>query len=117
VQPAGMVAVRVGGMLGEPGGLSNALGKIFREVADMAAGFFGPAEDALDVHLLAEPRHVSGLGQLLAGLLPGGQRGAGVRVDEGLGPGVPDGHPFIGIDELVMRGPPHLVIGRRRDRP
>jgi hypothetical protein len=30
MQPAGMVAVRVGGVLGEPGGLSDALGQVNR---------------------------------------------------------------------------------------
>jgi hypothetical protein len=62
-------------------------------------------------------RAMGGLGQILAGLLPGGQWCAGVGVDEGLGPVIPDGHPFVGVDELIMSGPPHLVIGRRRDRP
>jgi hypothetical protein len=38
----------------------------------MSAGFFGAAEDAFDVYLFPEPRHVSGLGQVLAGLVPGG---------------------------------------------
>jgi hypothetical protein len=77
VQPAGVVAVRVGGVLGESGGLSDALGQVFREVADVAAGFFGAAQDALDVHLFPESHDVSGLGQVLAGL---SQVGSGVSV-------------------------------------
>jgi hypothetical protein len=83
----------------------------------MSAGFLGATQDALDVHLFPEPHDVRGLGQFLTRLVPGGQRCAGVGVGEGLGPGVPERHPFVGIDELVMSRPPHLVIGRRRDRP
>ena len=52
MQPVGVVAVGVGGVLVESGGLTDALGQIFREVADVAAGFFGAAEDALDVDLV-----------------------------------------------------------------
>ena len=42
---------------------------------------------------------------------------AGVGVGECLRPGVPDRQPLVGVDELVVGRPPHLVIGRRSDRP
>ena len=89
VQPPGVITVGVGGVLSEPGGLADAFGQIFCEVADVAAGFFGAAEDSFDVYLRAEPDDVRGFGQFLTGLFPGGQRPAGVGVGEGLGPGVP----------------------------
>ena len=62
MQPAGVVTVCVGGVLGEPGGLSDALGQVFREVADVSAGFFGAAQDALDVHLFPESHAWSQVG-------------------------------------------------------
>jgi hypothetical protein len=42
--------------------------------ADVAAGFFGAAGDALDVHLGPEPHHVRRPVQLFAGLVEGGQQ-------------------------------------------
>ena len=44
------------------------------EVADVAAGLLGAAEDALDVHLRPEPDGVRRRGQVLAGLVEGRQR-------------------------------------------
>ena len=82
----------------------------------MATSFFGAAQDALDVHLGPEPDDVGGFGQLLTRLVPGGQWRPGVGVGEGLGSAVPDREPLVGVNELVMGGPPHLVIRRRGDR-
>ena len=90
MEPVGVVAVGVGGGFVEPGGLAYRFRQIFCEVSDVAAGFFGAAQDALDVHLGPEPDHVRGLGEVLAGLIEGGQRCAGVGVGEGFGAGVPD---------------------------
>jgi hypothetical protein len=50
----------------------DALGQVFGQVADVPSGFLGAAEDALDVHLRSEAHDVRGLGQLRAGLVPGG---------------------------------------------
>lgn len=61
----------VGGGLGEAGGLPDALG----EVADVAAGFLGAAEDPLHVDLFPEPSHVRRVGQVLARLLERRQPG------------------------------------------
>ncbi len=55
----------------------------------MASGFFGAAEDALDVYLRAEPDDVCGFGQLFTCLLPGRQRCPSVGVGEGLFTGIP----------------------------
>ena len=71
MQPPGMVALGVGGVLTESGGLPDALGQIFREITDVATSFLGAPQDALDMHLGAEPDHVRGLGQLLTRLVPG----------------------------------------------
>jgi hypothetical protein len=62
VQAVGVVAVGVGGVLAEPGRLAYRLRQIFREVSDVAACFFGAAQDSLDVYLGPEPDHVRGLG-------------------------------------------------------
>jgi hypothetical protein len=72
VQPVGMVALGIGGVLVKPSGLADALAQIFGEVSDVAAGFFGAAQDALGVDLGAEADDVGGLGELFAGLFPGG---------------------------------------------
>ena len=118
MQPAGVVAVGVGGVLVEAGGLADRFGQIFREVADVAAGFFGAAQDALDVHLRARSGR---RGRVRSGPRTAwsqvGQRRAGVGVGEGLGAGVPDRQPLVGVEELVMGGPPDLVVGRGGDRP
>jgi hypothetical protein len=89
VEPPGVVAVGVGGVLVESGGLSDAFGEVFCEVADVASSFFGTAEDALDVYLRAEPDDVCGFGQLFTRLLPGRQRCPTVGVGEGLFTGIP----------------------------
>ena len=44
-----------------------------------------------------------------------GSGAAGVGVGEGLGAGVPDRQPLVGVDELVMGRPPDLVVGRGGD--
>jgi hypothetical protein len=98
-----MLTLPGGGILAEPGGLMHGLGEVLREVTDVPAGFLAAAEDAFDVHLRPEPHHVRRLGQLGACLLERGQRRPGVRVDEGLGPRVPDRHPVAGVDELGAR--------------
>jgi hypothetical protein len=69
----GVFALPVGGVLAEPGGLDDAFGEIFGQLADVAGRFFGAAEYALDVHLRPETNHVRGLGQLFACLIEGGQ--------------------------------------------
>jgi hypothetical protein len=61
VEPVGVVALGVGGVLAEPGRLTHRFRQIFREVSDVAACFFGAAQDSLDVHLGPEPDHVRGL--------------------------------------------------------
>jgi hypothetical protein len=71
VQSVRVVALSVGGVLIEPGGLSDAFCQIFCEVTDVATSFFGATEDAFDVHLGAEADDVGGLGQLFARLFPG----------------------------------------------
>ncbi len=90
MEAVGVVAVGVGGALAEPGRLAYRFRQIFGEVADVAACFFGAAQDALDVHLGPEPDNVRRLDQVLAGMIEGGQRCPGVGVGEGLRPGVPD---------------------------
>jgi hypothetical protein len=72
MQPVGVVTLPVCRSRGEASGLPNAFRKIFCQVSDVASGFFRAAEDALDVHLRPEPHDVRRLGQLLAGLFPGG---------------------------------------------
>jgi len=103
-------------MLTEPGGLADGFGQVFREVADVSSGFFGAAEDAFDVYLGAEADDVCGFGQLVTGLFPSWERRPGVGVGEGLGSGVPDREPVVGVEELVVCGLPDLVVGRRGDR-
>lgn len=61
----------MGGVLAEPGGLSDALGEVFRELADVAPGFFGAAEDSFDVHLRSEAGDVRGLDEFLTRLIEG----------------------------------------------
>ncbi|MDT7715322.1 MAG: hypothetical protein QOH09_1314 [Pseudonocardiales bacterium] len=117
MQPAGMVTLGVGGVLSEPGGVAHRFGQILGEVANVPTGFLGAAEDALDVHLRPEPDHVRGFDQLFARLIERRQWRTGVGVGEGLRSRVPDRHPLAGVDELVMGGPPHLVVGRFADRP
>ena len=41
VEPPGVVALGVGGVLAEPGGLPHAFGEVFREVADVTASLLG----------------------------------------------------------------------------
>jgi hypothetical protein len=67
-----VIAVGVGGVLVDAGGLSDALGEVFREVSDVAAGFFGATEDALDVYLRFEVDDVRGFGEIRTRLFPGG---------------------------------------------
>jgi hypothetical protein len=59
--------------------------------------------------------HVFRLNQRFAGLLPCGQMLAGIGVDEGLSPGIPDRQPVCAVDELIVWGPPDLVVGGRGD--
>jgi hypothetical protein len=80
----GVIALPVGGVLIEVGGLSDAFGEVFGEVADVSAGFFGAAEDSLDVHLGPEADNVGGFGQLCAGFLPGWQRYQSVGIGKAL---------------------------------
>lgn len=117
MQPVGMVAVGVGGVLTEASGLSDGFGEVFGEVADVSSGFFGAAQDSLDVYLFPEAHHVCGLGQFLACLFPGGQRCAGVGVGERFGARVPNRQSVAGVAEMVVRWPPDLVVGRSGDRP
>jgi hypothetical protein len=67
-----VIAVGVGGVLVEAGGLADGFGQIFCEVADVAAGFFGATEDALDVYLRSEVDDVRGFGEVCTGLFSGG---------------------------------------------
>jgi hypothetical protein len=71
VEPVGVVAVGVGGVFVEAGGVSYRFGQIFGEVSDVASCFFGAAEDAFDVDLLPEVDDVGGFGEVLAGLVEG----------------------------------------------
>jgi hypothetical protein len=77
----------------------------------VAACFLGAAQDAFDVDLRAEVDDMRGFGQVLAGLIEGGQRRTGIGVGEGFCSGVPDREPLTLVDELVVRGPPDLVVG------
>jgi hypothetical protein len=63
VQPVGMVALGIGGVLVKPSGLADALAQIFREVADAAASFLGATQDSLDMNLGTEADDVRWLGQ------------------------------------------------------
>jgi hypothetical protein len=117
MQPASVLTVRIGGLLTEPGSLTDALGQILGQVANMAARFLTTPKNALDVHLLPETHHVGGFGQPFAGLLPARQRHPGGRVGESPRSGVPYREPVVGVAQLVVGGPPHLVIGRLGDRP
>jgi hypothetical protein len=58
----GVVALGIGDVLVEPGGLAYRFSQVFGEVADVAAGFLGAAEDAFDVHLLSKLDDVGGFG-------------------------------------------------------
>ena len=78
MQPAGVIPLPVGGVLAEASRLPHALGEIFAEVADVATGFFGAAEDALGVHLRPESDDVRRFGQVRAGVIPGREWRAGV---------------------------------------
>ena len=82
MQSPGVVALRVGGVLVEPSGLPDAFGQVFREVADVATGFLGATQDALDMYLRPEPDDVCRFGQLLTRLIPGRQRCPGVGVSD-----------------------------------
>jgi len=117
VQPVGVVTQAGAGVLPEPRGLPYRFREVFGQVADVAPGFLGTAQDALDVCLRAESHDVRGFGQLLAGLLEGGQGLTRVGVGEGFGPDVPDRNPVTGVGELVMRWPPDLVVGGGGDGP
>ncbi len=66
-----MVAVGVGGVFVEAGGVAYRFGQIFCEVANVAASFLSAAEDAFDVDLLPEADHVGGFGEACTGLFPG----------------------------------------------
>ena len=79
-----MVSLGVGGVLIQPGGLSYRFREIFCEVADVATCFLGAPEDAFDVRLRPESHDVRGLSEIRTGLIPGGQRGPGVGIGEGL---------------------------------
>jgi hypothetical protein len=65
-----MVALGGGGVFVESGGLSHGFGEVFCEIANMAAGFLGAAQDAFDVHLCPKSDHVRGLSEIRAGLFP-----------------------------------------------
>ena len=71
MQSVGVVALSVGGVLIEPGGLSDAFCQIFCEVSDVATCFLGATEDALDVYLRPEVDNVRGFGEVCTGLFPG----------------------------------------------
>jgi hypothetical protein len=73
VEAVGVVAVGVGGVFVEAGGVAYRFGQIFCEVSDVASCFFGAAEDAFDVDLLSEADDVGGFGEVLAGLVPARQ--------------------------------------------
>jgi hypothetical protein len=82
----------------------------------------GAGGDAFGVDLGAEPDDVRGLGvgvgvDGVERFGPGGQRGAGVRVDPGAGVLVPDRGPVGGVRELVDGRPPDLVVGGGGDLP
>ncbi|OLM08275.1 hypothetical protein Ae505Ps2_6254 [Pseudonocardia sp. Ae505_Ps2] len=98
--------------------MPDALGEILGQVTDVPSGFFGAAEDSLDVDLRPEHHRVrrSREGVGVGRLVPGGQRLAGVRVDERLVVVVPAGEPVPAVDEFVVGGPPDLVVGRGGDR-
>jgi hypothetical protein len=83
----------------------------------VTTSFPGATQDALDVHLGAEPDNVGGFGQLLTGLFPGRQRRTSLGVGEGLGAGVLHRQSPVGVDKLIMVRPPDLVIGRGDDLP
>jgi hypothetical protein len=61
MQPVGVIPLGLGSVLAEPGGLVDGFGSVFGEISDVAAGFFGAAEDAFDVHLVAKSNDMGGL--------------------------------------------------------
>src|SRR2546423_1523223 len=83
----------------------------------MPTGFLGTTQDALDVRLRAELNDVCRFGEGLTGLFPSREWFSGVGVGEGLRSGVPDRHSLLVVDELVVGGPPDLVVGRGGDGP
>ena len=93
--------------------------QVLGEVADVASGFLGAAQDALGLALLPEPHHVSRLRVVVAGegiqrLIPRRERCAGVWVDERASMLIPQRAVFVVIarvDEVVVVGPPDLVVG------
>ena len=62
VQSPGVIALSIRRVFVEPGCLPDALGEIFREVADVSACFLGATRDALDVRLSPEPDDMGGYG-------------------------------------------------------
>jgi hypothetical protein len=116
VQASYVFSLGFAGVLTESGCLAYGFSQILGEVADVATGFLGAAEDAFDVHLRSESDHVCGFGELLACLFPGGQRFSAVWIGECFGAYVPDGEPLLAVNALIVVGPPHLVICRRGDR-
>jgi hypothetical protein len=117
VQPSGVVAVGVGGVLTESSGLPDAFGQIFCEVSDVATGLFGAPQNSLDVHLSTELDNVCGFDQFLTSLVPARQRRPSVEISKGFRAGVPHWQSFSAIEELVMGWPPHLVVSRGGDGP
>ena len=104
LQPASVIALGIGGLFTESGGLSDALGQIFGEIADVPARFLSTPENAFDVHLFPEAHHVGRFGQSLAGLFPTRQRHPGGRVGESPCPGVPYREPIVGVADWSWAG-------------
>jgi hypothetical protein len=92
------------------------LGQVLREVADVPPGLRGAAEDALGVHLDAEPHHVSRRLHLVERFFPGRQGCPRLRINEPRGPRVPHRQPITAVVDLLVRGPPDLVVGGFGDR-
>jgi len=95
--------------------------RYFGQVAQAPARVRGAGQHALGVDLGAEPDDVHRPGvrggiELVECVVPSRERFAGLRVDVALPVRVPLGdESVVGVDRLVARRPPHLVVGGSGD--
>lgn len=90
----------------------DGLVQILDQVIQPPVGLVAVGEHALDVDLGAEPDHLHRLRRGRTGFVERGQRVAGVGVDIPAGVLVPDREVYLGVDDGVGLGRPHLVVGR-----
>jgi hypothetical protein len=84
MQPPSVIPQSIRHALAETSGLPNALGEVFREVANVTTGFLSTAENTLDVHLRPQTDDMGRFCESLAGMFPSRKRPAGVGISEAL---------------------------------